>query len=55
MHLEDTAGVGLTVLGEVGPTDPAEVATHQAEAATYQAMEGEEYPWVRWQPAQAQA
>ena len=41
MHLEDTAGADHTALGEVNPTDLAEVATDLAEAATDLAVEGE--------------
>ena len=41
MHLVDTAGADLTALGEVDRTDPAGVATDQAEAAMDLAMEGE--------------
>lgn len=53
MHLEDTAEADHTALGEVTPTDPAEVATELAEAATVLAMEGEVYQWEQWQPEQA--
>lgn len=49
MDLEDTAEVDLTVLEGVDPTDPVEVATDPAEAATHLAMEGEGYQWARWQ------
>lgn len=55
MYLEGMAGADHTALGEVDPTDPAEVVTDQVEAATDLAMEGEVYQWAPWQLERALA